>query len=144
MFGNVGERLKPHIEAILWMPCSFPKGQNYNRRLRDVSQDWEDGRHKRFFQPCHLRMEKQGKEKRVELEIQMASDEIIFDFIVINPNLAHSFKSWAPSQVYYTLSAKKYRFLLSYSKYISPPLKWEEAINAEWDVSQERPIVNTS
>ena len=34
-----------------------------------------------------------GRREEVDLEIQMASDEITFDFIVINPNLAHSFKS---------------------------------------------------
>lgn len=87
--------------------------------LSIVSQVWEDELHKGFFQPCHLRMEKQGRREEVELEIQMASDEITFDSIVINPNLSHSFKSWAPSRVYYTLSARNYWFLLSYSKYLS-------------------------
>lgn len=49
-----------------------------------------------------------GRREEVELEIQMASDEITFDSIVINPNLAHSFKSRAPSQMCYTLSARNY------------------------------------
>lgn len=53
-------------------------------------------------------MEKQGRSKGMELEIQMASDEITFDATVINPKLAHSSKSQAPSQVYYTLSARNY------------------------------------
>lgn len=57
-----------------------------------------------------------GRSKwRGELEIQMAFDEITFDSTVINPKLAHCSKSWAPSQVYYTLSVRNYWSLLSYS-----------------------------
>lgn len=49
--------------------------------------------HWEFSQPCHLRIENQGESEGLELEIQMQSDETTFDSTVINPKLAHLFKS---------------------------------------------------
>lgn len=110
MFGD-GKRLR-HILKLPSKFCPFPNDQNCSRRYcffwTIFPKSEKTGCTRDSFSFAIWEWKSREEVKGMELEIQMVSDEITLDSIVINPTLAHSSKSWAPSQVYYTLSARNY------------------------------------